>query len=281
MFMAKVVLLGASINNSLFLSLSTQIAIFMTMLHAVNFCFKLSFFVLIFFGDPIFMNAQEPDTINVTDENGLKQGFWLKKDNFGRKVYEGRFIDDVPTGTFRYYFDNGRLKAISEISSGGQDAFTTTFHPNGRKMSEGKYVDRERDSVWLIYDAHGQLLTSETYNNGLLHGRHITFYQNGDTAEIVHYENGLRQNEWLQFHRNGKLKTRGFLRNDTIHDTTNFYYRSGQKRLTAIYDMGKPVGAWHYFLEDGRPEKTEFYKDGEITEREVFIEIPMDLDEQR
>jgi antitoxin component YwqK of YwqJK toxin-antitoxin module len=281
MFDAKVVLLGALINNSLLLPLSSQIAIFMSMQHVFNFVFKLIFFWVIFFGHTTGIKAQATDSVNITDENGLKQGYWLKKDNFGRKVYEGHFVDDVPTGTFRYFYDNGRLKAISEISSGGRNAFTITYHPNGRKMSEGNYEDRKRDSVWLIYDAHGQLLTSETYKNGLLHGRHITFFQNGDTAEIVHYENGLRENEWLQFHRNGKIKTKGFLHNDTIHDTTFFYYHSGQKRLTAIYDMGTPVGEWHYFLEDGRAEKVEYYQDGEITGREVYIEMPMNLDEKQ
>ncbi len=140
-------------------------------------------FVILCFA--IQMYAQKNDTINTVDENGLKQGFWLKTDNYGRKVYEGNFADDLPVGTFRYYYDNGRLKAVSEIGSGGQNSFTTLYHPNGRKMSEGNYVNRQRDSVWLIYDTHGQLLTSETYSSGVLQGKKATVFSSAMDKEPV------------------------------------------------------------------------------------------------
>jgi uncharacterized protein len=223
--------------------------------------------------------AQDTNEINFTDSAGLKQGYWKKNDNYGRMIYEGKFVNDIPTGTFKYYYDNGRIKAVSEISENGRNSYTTLFHPHGQIMSEGKYVDRRRDSVWLVYDAHGQLIAREIYSNDLLHGKIVTFYQNGDTAEIAFYVNGLKHGSRRQFYRGGLLKNDGFFKNDTLHDTITHYYRSGQVRTQGQFNMEKPTGKWRYYLEDGKPEKTEFYDDGILVGRETYID--MEFEENR
>ena len=50
---------------------------------------------------------------NVIDANGKKQGQWSKL-HPGTKVYQykGQFKDDKPVGTFMYYYQSSKLKAI-------------------------------------------------------------------------------------------------------------------------------------------------------------------------
>ena len=44
------------------------------------------------------------DAPNVTDAKGLKQGEWSRTWHDSQQVrYTGRFVDDVPVGTFTYY----------------------------------------------------------------------------------------------------------------------------------------------------------------------------------
>ena len=41
-------------------------------------------------------NNSSTDSINQTDKQGLKQGFWIKKYPNGNIMYQGYFIDDKP-----------------------------------------------------------------------------------------------------------------------------------------------------------------------------------------
>jgi len=62
---------------------------------------RVLFILTIFFALVIVANSQsESDTLNRTDEDGHKQGYWIKIDETGMKIYEGRFEADVPLGEF-------------------------------------------------------------------------------------------------------------------------------------------------------------------------------------
>ena len=117
------------------------------------------------------------DTINKTDAGGKKQGFWIKKDKDGKKIYEGQFNNDIPYGTFKYYYPDGALKAVSVLSDNGRCSRTTTFFKNGRKMAEGKYIDEKRDSTWKFYTEFDNIMVSEEfYKDGKKDGISKTFY---------------------------------------------------------------------------------------------------------
>ena len=59
----------------------------------------------------IFGQVVPNDTINRTDSIGRKQGYWIKKDRDGTLKYEGRFVNDRPTGTFKYYYPEENSKS--------------------------------------------------------------------------------------------------------------------------------------------------------------------------
>ncbi len=217
--------------------------------------------------------AQNADTINKTDENGLKQGYWKKKDKAGSLIYTGHFTDNIPLGEFNYYYDDGRLRAKSEISNSGQNAFTITYHKNGRVMSEGFYKNQKKDSVWHFYDVYGQKLTNETYSGGILEGKFVTFYQSGDTTEILFYNNGLKEGSWKQYYKNGVLKTNGFFVNDTLNDTITYHFKNGAVQSAGKYFKGLMDGKWTHFNEEGLLERTEYYDKGRKTGQETLIEI--------
>ncbi|MFP4472022.1 MAG: toxin-antitoxin system YwqK family antitoxin, partial [Bacteroidales bacterium] len=152
-------------------------------------------FTIIFMLAVVFlpMQAQISDTaINRTDAQGLKQGLWKKTDDQGNIIYEGRFRDDVPYGTFTYYYPDGIVKAVSQISDEGRRAFIKTYRESGQLMAEGFYLDKEKDSTWNFYHPVGFLLTREKYENGKKSGPSVSYYPEGDTSEILHYKSGLK-----------------------------------------------------------------------------------------
>ena len=49
---------------------------------------------------------------NYTDDLGKKQGKWVKKYDGGKIRYTGTFRDDIPIGTFTYFFErDGGIQA--------------------------------------------------------------------------------------------------------------------------------------------------------------------------
>ena len=62
------------------------------------------------------------DTLNRTDEQGLKQGYWIKLDEEGMLKYEGTFKDNNPTGNFIYYYPDGVVRARSTFYDDGKKA---------------------------------------------------------------------------------------------------------------------------------------------------------------
>ena len=61
--------------------------------------------------------------INRTDAKGNKQGYWRKIDVNGHLKYEGKFIDNIPVDTFKYYYINGKLESemIYDVRSTNYD----------------------------------------------------------------------------------------------------------------------------------------------------------------
>ncbi|MBR6441138.1 MAG: hypothetical protein IKS44_03710, partial [Bacteroidales bacterium] len=47
---------------------------------------------------------------NQIDKQGRRQGHWVKTDKQGTKMYEGDFVDDKETGTFTYFYADGKTR---------------------------------------------------------------------------------------------------------------------------------------------------------------------------
>ena len=81
---------------------------------------------------------------NLTDQQGRKQGKWVKNYNYGSMRYEGMFLDDKPVGEFKYYYKDGSLKAITRYSASGDSAATKSFHKNGKTMLKELILNNRR-----------------------------------------------------------------------------------------------------------------------------------------
>lgn len=212
------------------------------------------------------------DTINNVDAGGKKQGYWIKKDQEGKKIYEGQFIHDIPYGTFKYFYTEGELKAISLLSDGGKRSWTTTYFKNGKKMAEGLYISEKKDSTWKFYSEFDDIVVSEDfYKDGKKEGISKTFYPDGLVAERSMWKNGIRSGVWEQYYTDGKLKLQCAYVNDKKNGPLKTYHISGRIWLTGQYINGDADGTWTYITEKGEIEKKEYFDKGRLVRTEVFI----------
>ena len=61
----------------------------------------------------VFTSGLSIAQLNQTDSKGRKQGEWAKTYPKSRVYqYKGQFKDDKPIGTFTYYYESGKVKAV-------------------------------------------------------------------------------------------------------------------------------------------------------------------------
>ena len=104
---------------------------------------------------------------NQTDSKGRRQGLWMDYYANGQKRYEGEFKNDRCTGEFRYYDEQGNLKATNTFDKSGEKALNKTYAPNGRVIATGYYLNQKKDGEWRYFDKDsGQLLLVEDNKGG-------------------------------------------------------------------------------------------------------------------
>jgi len=223
--------------------------------------------LIVFLANVVNLNAQQ---VNQLNEDGEKEGIWIKSFDNGNIKYEGQFRNDKPYGKFTYYFKKGSVKAVSVFSDDGIFAHIITYYDGGNLMAEGKYVNQKKDGLWKYYlnEESNPVVSTETYNNGVLDGENITYYPDtGEPAEILLLENGKKNGKLLKYFPDGKLMTESYYKDGLMDGNFIHYHPDGKIQIQGQYSNGIQVGEWKFFDENGKPvDKDEFKKQEEVKE---------------
>ena len=203
---------------------------------------------------------------NRTDAKGRKQGTWHDHYANGQLRYEGRFKNDKCKGVFKYYDEQGRLKATNEFDKSGEKALNKTYAPNGRVMATGYYVNQKKDGVWKYYDAaSGQLRLVEDNKDGKVHGWSRLYNpNNGKLAEETQYVNGQPEGQCRKYSDTGVLLMECQYHNGLLDGPAKTYYPSTALKEEGQYKKGQKVGTWKAYNEDGDVIAEDVFGEQEI-----------------
>lgn len=219
------------------------------------------------------------DTLNRIDARGKKQGYWKKYDKESL-IYEGRFLNDVPVGEFKYYHSNGKLKSVTIFLNGTHKVQTTLYDENGKKSAEGLFVDQLKEGLWNYYSPNkikikeenyknglkegswktysaqsGILLEEETYSQGVLNGVKKTYYTDGDLNTSIQYINGKLNGVVEAYHPDNILLMKGMYHNDLMIGNWDYYDITGKIRKSVVYEKSKSPKTYIYLAIGGAPQK--------------------------
>lgn len=211
---------------------------------------------------------------NKVNSKGKKVGYWKKYDEKGTLLYEGNFNNGVPTGTFKYYHTNGKLKSTTHFIQGTHKVYTTMFDMNEKISAEGIFIDQQKDSIWNYYNEKGTLIKSESYKRGKKSGDWKTFSsQTGLLLEQCHYENDFLNGQRSTYFADGKISTRANYINGEMNGNFESYFPNEILYYKGSYLNGLQTGTWEYFDEKSQPRKTLEYKNGKILKTYLFLNI--------
>lgn len=207
---------------------------------------------------------------NHLDSKGLKQGKWQKTYDSGKIRYTGTFKNDVPVGTFTYFFEREGGK-MSEIVYRGESGigYAKAYHASGVKQAEGLYNKQLKDSVWTYFSRKGLLTQRESYRVGTLDGPRMTYWENGKIAEIVDFKNGVEDGRWIRKWDNGTLRTKGSYTDGMLEGECVYYDESAKILAKGSYHKSKKHGVWYYF-EDNRVVSKETYRYGTLESETTY-----------
>jgi antitoxin component YwqK of YwqJK toxin-antitoxin module len=180
----------------------------------------------------------------------------------------------------QYYFSNGSLLGIGKWhNSGKEDVFTgpwVFYYDNGRIKSKGSFDDKgEKTGNWDFYFDNGILKQQCFFINGLLEGRVTTFFSNGNISEentylhdklngenktyfyngivqtINHYTDDKREGEEKGYTYDGFLNYTATYKNDELEGTVNVYHNNGKTSIIKNYSSGKLNGPYKTFSLNG------------------------------
>ena len=151
--------------------------------------------------------AQE---INRTDDKGRRQGPWTDFYSNGQKRYEGQFKNDRCTGEFKYYDEQGRLKATNLFDKSGEKALNKTYAENGTLIATGYYLNQKKEGVWQYFSRdNGKMILEEDNKDGKAHGTSKVYYETGTLMMERQFVDGLMEGHAKIYYPSGALKEEG------------------------------------------------------------------------
>ena len=218
---------------------------------------------LFFCLSPVLLFAQNP--VNVIDGNGLKQGEWKKYNDDNELIYTGQFKDDIPFGTFTYFYQDGKKKAeLTYSATQIGEATVINYHENGKIMATGMYLNKLRHGAWVFFDETENRICEEQYDEGKKTGIWKTYYFDGELNEEVTYAEDEKNGPWIQYFTDGAVKVQGLYINGLLEGETRFYQPDGEVMVIGSYIHNLKEGIWKFFDEKGNLVKEQEYDKGKL-----------------
>ncbi|MBK9291945.1 MAG: toxin-antitoxin system YwqK family antitoxin [Bacteroidetes bacterium] len=233
-----------------------------------------------------YVNGLEDGTAFSYDTTGTiieitqyRRGFITARERINRRDPEGR-----PNGLWKWFYDDGTLKAEGTFRNGLRNGFFKTYDRQGNLLTIEKYTDdvleeSAQEVARLEYRRDfwpdGKIKTEATYRQGVPEGIRREFDREGNIttsyifkqgilqAEGILDASGLRQGFWKEFYPNGTIKSQGNYTNNLRTGPWEFYYPDGAIEQKGSYNNeGQPDGRWVWFYNNGELWREENYRQG-------------------
>lgn len=86
------------------------------------------------------------------------------RDNAGQIDQTGYFLNNLKTGKWIAYHDNGMVFSEGYYDEGRKDGIWTTYSPTGVRLSQVKYVKGKKYEGWM-YDMEGNLIEKRIFQD--------------------------------------------------------------------------------------------------------------------
>jgi hypothetical protein len=204
-------------------------------------------------------DIQDKDTVNIVDNNGLKQGVWRETWPNGDLKLETTYKDNLKDGLEILWYD----------------------HPDCVEQ-ESYYKEGKLDGVLIHYSKKCRKDFYETYKKGVKDGPEVEYYSNGYVKAEGNYKKGSLDGYYRVYNRKGRFSfesrstnSETDLRpnNDTLSNIVyNVLKRNKWKKQLVVADLtgsmypfAQQISTWLklHFTNDSLRQSFVFFNDGD------------------
>lgn len=128
-------------------------------------------------------------------------------DQKGNTVSEGKLLNKIPDGTWKYYhLESKTVMTIESYKNGKLDGVKKIFYNNSTLAEETNYTLGVKNGVAKTFAENGKPLDVHTYKNGQFQGLASYYDGNGNKIYEGNYANGKRVGLWKFFEQNKVVK---------------------------------------------------------------------------
>jgi antitoxin component YwqK of YwqJK toxin-antitoxin module len=196
-----------------------------------------------------------------------------------------RTVNGLKEGTWRTYFDNGRIESEKTYRNDNLQGYEKFYNKSGSLVlkqlyNDGKLVDKGNQDTLniverIIYDDNKRIVKKGYYREDVPVGIHREYDENGKVKNAFVYdekgrivsqgiinEDGSREGKWNYFFDDGEVKSEGLYQNNRQIGEWRFFFRGGKPEQIGNFSNGVLSGIWKWFYENGKDLRIENYVKG-------------------
>ncbi|MEN8226969.1 MAG: hypothetical protein ABFS38_02360 [Bacteroidota bacterium] len=210
------------------------------------------------------------ERVNQTDGDGRKQGTFREYYENGKIKKEEHYLDNQLHGYYREFNGKGELvmgmryergMIVEEIDEDLKELLDmkSTYDEKGRVIFTGGYKEDIPVGVHRFYDTTGIVENAYLYNElGV------------KVSEGIIDEQGRKKGSWIDLYSTGETRAKGSYRDNRRSGSWIFYFRSGGIEQRGRFERGRYQGLWTWYYPNGNTWREESYFNGR--EDGMFVE---------
>jgi antitoxin component YwqK of YwqJK toxin-antitoxin module len=123
--------------------------------------------------------------------NGLNDGLLTEKDDQGKIITQGDYLDGKEEG--KWVFEIGGIRTEGEYADGMRNGLWKTFYTDGTLSFEGRFVDDNPNGTHIFYYPNGKIREQGDYLMGLKNGEWKKYDEVGNVLISIGYVNGVER----------------------------------------------------------------------------------------
>lgn len=214
-------------------------------------------------------------------KDGKSFGEWKYYHENGRLKAIGNYDEEgIEQGTWNFYFDNGNLSSTTEFKDGKGEGEKRTYFYNGKPTSVTTLKDSEINGVYQSYLPTGAPDEKVNYTNGILNGPAVYYHPIGTVRMELTYKDGKADGKLTRFYSAGEVESTENLSEGKYHGDYIRYHQNGKIATSGNYVGDKREGSWEIFYENGKLKEHSEYKDGILVGKLQRYDVKGNLTEE-
>lgn len=194
---------------------------------------------------------------DIDPQTATREGYYEYFSPGGYKVSEGNYVNNIPSGTWKHYFDTtGKLLAVKEYDTQNISGFVTYYHEDGENVSAKGYVKGvvmkqgpryRNEGEWQYYFNTGKIYAKVNFSAGALDGYSVFFDSaSGNRIAEGRFTYGSKSGKWIYYHPKTEKREAivNYYRGLPNGEFYIFHIPSGRLRTTGTFLNGSRMGLW-------------------------------------